>query len=96
MVKQRGDNIGSGELCAQDTKQLLTARLHGKIHKLQSISLLKALFIKGFWPLRPLLSIHVEAFKLFIKKCRFYKRPLPHHTATLATPLKTKNESKCE
>lgn len=92
-VKQRGENITVLVNYAQDSKQLLTARLQGKIQKLQSISLLKALFIQGFWPLRPLLSIHVEALKLFIKKCQFYKRPPPpSQPATLANPMKNKKE----
>ena len=92
-VKQRRDTITVLVNYAQDTKQLLTARLHGEIQKLQSASLLKALFIQGFWPLRPLLSIHIEALKLFIKKCRFYKRPSPpSQPATLATPLKNRKE----
>ena len=92
-VKQRGENITVLVNYAQDKKQLLTARLQGKIHKLQSASLLKALFLQGFWPLRPLLSIHVEALKLFIKKCQFYKRPSPpSQPATLATPLKNRKE----
>ncbi len=91
MVKQRGDNMNVLVNYARDKQQLLTARLHGKIQNLETGGLLKALFLQGFWPLRPLLSIHVEAFKLFMKKCRFYKRPTPpSETATLATPLKPK------
>ena len=82
-VKQRGDTITVLVNYAQDTKQLLTARLHGEIQKLQSASLLKALFT-GFC--LAALSIHIEALKLFIKKCRFYKRPSPpSQPATLAT-----------
>lgn len=92
-VKQRGDKLTVLVNYAQDTKQLLTARLQGKIQDMHSTSLLKALFIQGFWPLRPLLSIHVEALKLFIKKCQFYKRPSPpSQPATLATPLKNRKE----
>ncbi len=91
MVKQRGDSLNVLVNYARDRKQLLTARLHGKIQTLHTSTLLKALFLRGFWPLRPLLSIHVEALKLFFKKCQFYKRPKPPSApATLAAPLKTK------
>ena len=31
----------------------------------------------GQWPLRPLMSIHFEAVKLWIKKVPFYRRPEP-------------------
>ena len=90
-VKQRGDSLNVLVNYARNKKQLLTARLHGRIQSLHTGTLLKALFLQGFWPLRPLLSIHVEALKLFVKKCQFYKRPTPPSApATLATPLKTK------
>ena len=92
-VKQRGDDLIVLVNYARDNRQLLTARLQGKIRRLTSISLLQALFIKGFWPLRPLFSIHIEAVKLFLKKCRFYKRPPPpSRPATLASPLKQEKE----
>jgi len=92
-VKQRGNNLIVLVNYAHDKQQLLTARLQGKIQRLTSLSLLQALFIKGFWPLRPLFSIHIEAVKLFLKKCRFYKRPSPPSKhATLASPLKQEKE----
>ncbi len=92
-VKQRGDDLIVLVNYARDKQQLLTARLQGKIHSLTSLKLLQALFIKGFWPIRPLFSIHIEAVKLFLKKCRFYKRPSPpSRPATLASPLKQEKE----
>ena len=71
-VRHHADKINVLVNYARDKEQLLTARLNGKIHPLHTSSLLKAFFLKGFWPLRPLLSIYIEAVKLFIKKCQFY------------------------
>ena len=59
------------------TKPALTATMRGGIVQLSSRSLLTGLWRTGQWPLRPLLSIHVEAAKLWMKKLQFYKRPTP-------------------
>jgi len=72
----------------REKRRLLTAILDGKIQKLTTATLLKALFLSGYWPLRPLISIHIEAIKLFVKKCQFYKRPdPPMKVMTTTTPL---------
>ena len=59
------------------TKPALTATMRGGLAPLNSRSLWTGLWRTGQWPLRPLVSIHVEAVKLWIKKLQFYKRPAP-------------------
>ncbi len=59
------------------TKPALTATMRGEVTPLSSRSLRAGLWRTGQWPLRPLLSIHVEAVKLWMKKLKFYKRPTP-------------------
>lgn len=63
------------------TKPALTATMRGVLSPLTSRALWKGLWCTGQMPLRPLLSIHVEAAKLWMKKLRFYKRPLPPTSA---------------
>jgi len=63
------------------SKPALTATMRGKLSALKSGALLRHLWRAGQWPLRPLLSIHVEAVKLWLKKVRFYKRPEPPASA---------------
>ena len=58
-------------------KPALTATMCGGLAPLNSRSLWTGLWRTGQWPLRPLVSIHVEAVKLWIKKLQFYKRPSP-------------------
>ena len=55
----------------------LTATMRGGKTPLSSRSLWMGLWRTGQWPLRPLLSIHVEAVKLWMKKLQFHKRPTP-------------------
>ena len=59
------------------TKPALTATMRGCVVPLSNRSLWAGLLRSGQWPLRPLLSIHVEAAKLWMKKLQFYKRPAP-------------------
>jgi len=59
------------------TKPALTATMRGVLAPLSNRSLWAGLWHTGQWPLRPLLSIHVEAVKLWMKKLQFYKRPAP-------------------
>ena len=60
-----------------DLKPALTATMRGTLLPLDSQSVFKGLWQAGQWPLRPLVSIHVEAVKLWMKKLQFYKRPAP-------------------
>tara|TARA_B100001057_G_scaffold72774_1_gene67045 strand:- start:223 stop:1050 length:828 start_codon:yes stop_codon:yes gene_type:complete len=69
----------------KDNQALLTATLHGKIVRVSTGRLLQTVFLSGHFPLRPLLSIHFEAVKLFFKGLRFYKRPTPPHHAVTQT-----------
>ena len=59
------------------TKPALTATMRGVVAPLSNRSLWAGLWRTGQWPLRPLLSIHVEAVKLWMKKLQFHKRPAP-------------------
>ena len=61
----------------QGDKVALTATLRGEMHDLSSKIILYGLISTGQWPLRPLLSIHVEALKLWLKKLPFFPRPNP-------------------
>lgn len=55
----------------------LTATLRGKREKLTNLSVFWALLATGQWPLRPLVSIHVEALRLWMKRVPFHTRPEP-------------------
>lgn len=55
----------------------LTATLRGRREKLTNLSVAKSLLATGQWPLRPLVSIHVEALRLWLKKVPFFSRPVP-------------------
>ena len=55
----------------------LTATLRGTPERMTTWGIVKALCKTGQWPLRPLMSIHFEAVKLWIKKVPFFRRPEP-------------------
>ena len=55
----------------------LTATLRGSPERMTTWGIVKSLCKTGQWPLRPLMSIHFEAVKLWIKKVPFYRRPEP-------------------
>ena len=55
----------------------LTATLRGARQKLSSQSLILSLLSTRQLPFGPILSIHLEAVKLWLKKVPFYKRPDP-------------------
>ena len=55
----------------------LTATLRGSPERMTTWGIVKTLCKTGQWPLRPLMSIHFEAVKLWIKKVPFYRRPEP-------------------
>jgi len=58
-------------------KQALTARLSGDIIPLSSTSILTSLVWARLFPMRPLVSIHIEALKLWVKNVPFFARPEP-------------------
>ncbi|MDB3891809.1 DUF1365 domain-containing protein [Alphaproteobacteria bacterium] len=60
-----------------DGKPQLTATLRGDVEPLTNVGVLKSLVKTGQWPLRPLVSIHLEAAKLWMKKVPFFRRPEP-------------------
>ena len=56
----------------QNNQALLTATLNGKIVRVSAACLLRnGFYFRTFFRFRPLLSIHFEAVKLFIKGVRF-------------------------
>ena len=55
----------------------LTATLRGTRQKLDNKNLIFSLLSTMQLPFRPILSIHLEALKLWLKKVPFYKRPDP-------------------
>lgn len=54
---------------------MLTATLRGVRLQLTTKSLVANLVKTGQWPLRPLISIHIEAAKLWMKKVPFFRQP---------------------
>lgn len=60
-----------------DGDAMLTATLRGTLTPLTSRSILASMARAGQWPMRPLVSIHIEAFKLWRKKVPFFRRPEP-------------------
>lgn len=71
----------------QGKTALLTATLNGEIVPLTSGRLLRTVTFSGHFPLRPLVSIHYEAVKLFFKGLRFYRRPLPPQKPVTPTEI---------
>ena len=55
----------------------LTATLRGTRERLTNVAVVRALLATGQWPLRPLVSIHIEAARLWLKKVPFHSRPAP-------------------
>ena len=68
-----------------DEQPALTAVLRGDRRHLDGREILRGLFKAGQFPLRPIVSIHIEALKLWLKKIPFYRRPLPPHAWSRAT-----------
>ncbi len=60
-----------------DDRPALTATLRGTRNKLTNHSLFRSLVTAGQIPFRPIISIHFEALKLWLKKVPFYPRPVP-------------------
>ena len=76
-IRVLGDRLRLLMRYIQGDKVALTATLRGDMRDLSSKSVLIGLILTGQWPLRPLLSIHIEALKLWIKKVPFFSRPDP-------------------
>ncbi len=58
-----------------EKKPALLAILRGAVKPLTSLNILKYLCGYFQWPMRPFVSIHVEALKLWRKRVRYFKRP---------------------
>lgn len=61
----------------QEGTPLLTATLRGEIIPMSGKAIVKEMFSAGQFPLRPLISIHMEAVKLWLKRVTFFRRPTP-------------------
>ena len=69
------------------------ATLDGTFHPLSSGRLLSFLCRYLHLPMRVQIAIHVEAVKLFLKRCRFHRRPEPETTPiTIAQPRLTRQK----
>ena len=55
----------------------LTATLRGVAERLTTRTLIRTVLATGQFPLRPLVSIHVEALRLWLKRVPFFRRPKP-------------------
>lgn len=75
--KRRGDSFSVIVRYLKDTKPALTATMRGNLYPLTSIDIIKHIIANRQFPLRPLISIHFEAVKLFLKKCIYHPRPTP-------------------
>lgn len=62
-------------------KPALTATLRGKLLALHAGEIMKQMLVGLHLPMRPWMAIHVEAVKLFFKKCATFRRPQPPKTA---------------
>jgi DUF1365 family protein len=60
-----------------DGRPALTATLRGTRYRLANRNLFQSLVKAGQFPFRPIISIHFEALKLWLKKVPFYPRPVP-------------------
>lgn len=76
-VRQDMERISIAIRYAIEDAPMLTATLRGHLSPLSSQTVLKGMVSAGQWPMRPLLSIHVEALKLVLKKVPFFRRPEP-------------------
>jgi len=55
----------------------LTATLRGRRETLNNSTVVRSIVATRQWPMRPLVSIHVEALRLWMKRVSFYSRPQP-------------------
>ena len=60
-----------------DDRPALTATLRGTRRRLANRHLFQSLVKTRQFPFRPIISIHFEAFKLWLKKVPFYPMPVP-------------------
>ena len=58
-----------------DGKPALLATLRGALKPMTSGNIMTFLWATAQWPMRPLLSIHIEALKLYFKRAKFHARP---------------------
>ena len=77
LMRQSHDNLSLIVRYLDGTTPLLCATLRGVVKPLTNLSIVKAVIIGGHFPLKPLISIHYEAVKLWFKKVPFFGRPQP-------------------
>ena len=76
-VRQIGDRISLAIRYNMSGDAALTATLRGQIKPLTGWGIISSLIQTRLFPMRPLFSIHWEAFKLWRKKVPFFSRPNP-------------------
>jgi hypothetical protein len=70
----------------------LTASLRGEKVQLTNWSTLTGLFWARLFPMRPLVSIHMEAVKLWLKKVPFFARPAPPAASWSVASIRKKDK----
>ena len=75
--KRRGNTFSVIVRYIRNNLPALTATMRGDLCPLTSIGIVKYVIANRQFPLRPLVSIHFEALKLFLKKCIYHPRPTP-------------------
>lgn len=74
-------------------KPALLAVLRGVVKPVTSLNILKYVIGTFQWPMRPFVSIHVEALKLWFKRVRYFSRPVAPEKPWSKTVLQ-KNKSR--
>ena len=76
----------------RNSKPALTATMRGNFSPLTSFKIIEHIIVNRQFPLSPLLSIHLEAFKLFLKKCIYHPRPTPPTTPISQSQIRKSNK----
>ena len=78
--KKRKDTFSLIVRYFRNNKPALTATMRGNFSQLSSIEILKHIIVNRQFPLRPLISIHFEALKLFLKNAFIIQDQHPHQS----------------
>ena len=90
--KRRRDSFSLIVRYFRNNKPALTATMRGNLSPLTSFEIIKHLIANRQFPLRPLISIHFEALKLFLKQCIYYPRPSPPTTSISKSQIRKSNK----
>ena len=84
-LRQRGSSIQVGVGYDLAGKTALYASLRGSLVAMSDAAIVRAMWQQVQFPMRPWLGIHSEAWKLWLKKATFFKRPPPPRAAYTQT-----------